>query len=231
MVADQQMLAETPEQKRSLGRAGSMRSAKQVRRAMNTINIEQTFENRYLNDRIKPLIRDAAGDGRELSALDILALDAVSAGYRIQAVLEFGLIDAHSKHIFACKCSERALSRIKNPSTFSLAAPAGKRLWLKSKITDAELSAVQSAAVVVWERLRDKFWWTAEYSAARSASWAASDDADLSAEFAAQWAACAGFGYAEEEWQAAVLVRLLRKAARIAARVARGSAEQKRGHR
>ena len=80
------------------------------------------------------------------TALDILRLDDVSADDRLWLVLREELVDAPILHEFACRCAERALSRVHTPDPRSIAAIKVKRKWLRGECTDAELSAARSAA-------------------------------------------------------------------------------------
>ena len=131
------------------------------------------FEPCYLEDPGKRELMDsiAARRGR-WSALDILALDEIPPADRLWAVLREELIDAPILHELACRCAERALSRIENPDPRSLRVIEVKRAWLRGKATDEELAAAQDAA-----------------RAARHATWAAAEAAALDSAEAAAWAA------------------------------------------
>ena len=116
------------------------------------------------------------------SALDILALKHISAEDRLWAVLREELIDAIILHEFACRCAERALSKIDNPDPRSVNAVKTKRMWLAGNATDNELDAAQAAA---WDAAQDAAW-AAAWAAARDAAWAA-----------------------EREWQVNELIKML----------------------
>jgi len=91
-------------------------------------------------------LRKIAGDKQDWSALDILNLPDVPDKDKLFAVLRVELIDEPILHEFACRCAERALSKIENPDPRSVAAIAAKRAWLKGEITDDELLAARVAA-------------------------------------------------------------------------------------
>ena len=110
------------------------------------------------------------------SALNILALNRVSAEDRLWAVLREELIDAPILHEFACRCVEMALALIPNPDPRSVAAIEAKRKWMRGEITDEELAAARDAATEV--TARDA---AARYNAAWAAAWVT--------EWAAEWAA------------------------------------------
>ena len=134
----------------------------------------------------------------EWSALDILRLDEVDAEDRLWLVLREELIDAPILHEFACRCAERALSRIDKPDERSVAAIEAKRKWLRGEISDdarAAASAAARAAAIAAAR-----------AAAKSASWAA---ARASARAAARASAMDAARAAERAWQIAELMRML----------------------
>ncbi len=149
------------------------------------------FEPCYLEDPGKRELMDsiAARRGR-WSALDILALDEIPPADRLWAVLREELIDAPILHEFACRCAERALSRIENPDPRSLRVIEVKRAWLRGKATDEELAAAQDAA-----------------RAARHAAWAAARRAALDSAQVAAWDAAwaAAWDVAQDAaWHAAL---------------------------
>lgn len=102
------------------------------------------------------------------SAIDILRLDEVNVEDRLWIVLREELIDAPILHEFACRCAERALSRIDKPDERSVAAIEAKRKWMRGELSDSDLSAASDAA------------WAAAWAAERAA-----------AKYAAKYAACA----------------------------------------
>ena len=142
---------------------------------MKTITYEQflEFDPCYLYDPEKKALMESIAQRREhWSAMDILELENIPAADRLWAVLREELIDAPILHEFACRCAERALSRIENPDPRSLRAIEVKRAWLRGEATDEELAAAQDAA-----------------RAARHATWAAAEAAALDSAEAAAWAA------------------------------------------
>ena len=117
---------------------------------MKTITYEQflQFKPCYLYDPDKKKLMDATAQRRERwSALDILELSEIPAEDRLWAVLWEALIDAPILHEFACRCAERALSRVENPDPRSLRAIEIKRAWLRGEATDEELAAAWDAAL------------------------------------------------------------------------------------
>ena len=134
----------------------------------------------------------------EWSAIDILRLDEVDAKDRLWLVLREELIDAPILHEFACRCAERALSRINKPDARSVAAIEAKRKWLRGEISDKELVAAMDAALAAS--------WPSASNAARDAAMAA---ACAAARYAARAAECAAIKSAEREWQVAELMRML----------------------
>lgn len=96
------------------------------------------------------------------TALDILALNRVSAEDRMWAVLREEFIPAQLLHEFACRCAEWALSKVVHPDSRSIAAIQAKRDWLDGKITDRDLEAAKDSA---WAAARDATW-----AAARAAA-------------------------------------------------------------
>ena len=65
------------------------------------------------------------------TALDILALDDVSAENKLWAVLREELINVRTLHEFACWCAEDALNHVENPDERSWNAIKVKRAWLR----------------------------------------------------------------------------------------------------
>ena len=174
----------------------------------------------------------------EWSALDILRLDEVDAEDRLWLVLREELIDAPILHEFACRCAERALSRIDKPDERSIAAIEAKRKWLRGEISDKELAAAWDAARsatwdaagnsvkrAAWDGARDAAW-ASTCPGASSAAWYAAEDAERCAAMEATWYAErkakseAGLDFVlrdarsearlvEREWQVAELMRML----------------------
>jgi hypothetical protein len=146
---------------------------------MKKIKIIQIFDSCHLTPRIKSQIVCAAGDRRELSALDILAMDDISAGDRIYTVLRPELIAERILHLFACEVAEGALKLVKDPRPASVSALEAKRKWLAGEITDKELAAAWDAAwdAAAWSAL-DAAWAAAkaaEDAVARVVAWSAAD--------------------------------------------------------
>lgn len=95
------------------------------------------------------------------SAIDILRLDGVDVEDLLWLVLREELIDAPILHEFACRCAERALSRINKPDARSVAAIEAKRKWLSGEISNKELVAAMAAAMAAaWAAERE--WQIAE---------------------------------------------------------------------
>jgi hypothetical protein len=98
-----------------------------------------TPEYRYAKSRV----RKAAGGKDRLNALDILTLEIVSSGTRLETVLLEELIDEQVSLEFACLCAERALTLPEAPDPRLAAAIAIKKRWLKGQATDEELAAAR----------------------------------------------------------------------------------------
>ena len=142
---------------------------------------------------------------QEWSALDVLRLPEtlVTAEDKLELVLRRGLIDAPILHEFACRCAERALSRIDNPDTCSVAAIAVKRAWLRGEITNDQL-----------ESARDAAYWAAYAIANDAAYLAAYGAAYYDAKYAAYWAADCDAKAANDKgtelaWQVETLIQML----------------------
>ena len=144
------------------------------------------------------------------TALDILRLEDVETEDKLWVVLRPELIDEPILHEFACRCAERALSKVDRPDPRSIAAIGAKRAWVRGEIDNAALDAALAAA-------RDAAWdaaqaaaraaaWDAAQAAARAAAWAA---ARAAARDAAQAAARAAAQAAERQWQVAELIKML----------------------
>lgn len=147
---------------------------------------------------------------QEWTALDILKLpeSLVNNLDKLGLVLCEDLIDAPVLHEFACRCAERALSRIDNPDSRSVAAIAAKRAWLEDETKDEELSEASAdvcdAAFFAGSVTDDV---DAAYWAANAASWTI-------AWYAAYWSAsyaayCSADVAAERAWQVDVLIKIL----------------------
>lgn len=108
--------------------------------------------------------------GGNISALDILNLDAISAEDKLWAVLREEFIPAPILHEFACVCAEYALSLLGNPDPRSIKAIETKRAWLRGEATGRELDAASDDA---WEAAWEAIWEDRE--SARAAAWAARD--------------------------------------------------------
>ena len=139
----------------------------------------------------------------EWSAIDILRLDEVDAEDQLWLVLREELIDAPILHEFACRCAERALSRIAKPDERSVAAIEAKRKWLRREIPEEAMDAARDAA-------RDAAWPAAIMDSALVAALAAASSAEWAAARAAAWAAAmAAARDTEREWQISELMRML----------------------
>lgn len=155
---------------------------------MKTITYEQflEFDPCYLYDPEKKALMESIAQRQEhWSAMDILEMENIPAEDRLWAVLREELIDAPILHEFACRCAERALSRIENPDPRSLRAIEVKRTWLRGEATDEELAAAQDAA----RAARHATWAAAEAAALDFAEAAAAEAAALDSAEAAAWAA------------------------------------------
>ena len=124
------------------------------------------------------------------TALDILALDDVSAEDKLWAVLREELIDARILHEFACWCAEDALNHVENADERSWNAIKVKRAWLRGEASDEELAAARAAA---WDAARaaaeSSAWYATWYATLTAARTAAEAAARAAAEDAARTAA------------------------------------------
>ena len=158
------------------------------------------------------------------TALDILRIDEVSADDRLWLVLREELLDAPILHEFACRCAERALSRVHNPDPRSISAIETKRKWLRGECTGFELAAAMDAVmdaayeVAMPAACADPAEAYVAFSAA-SASWSAANSSEA---YAARTASCSAALAAS--WSAAVPAAV--PAARFAAWYAARSAER-----
>ena len=139
----------------------------------------------YLDDPKEKALMDSIAQRQDRwTALDILELKEIPDEDKLWAVLREELIEAEKLHEFACRCAERALSRVENPDPRSVAAIEAKRAWMKGEISDAELDAA----------------WVAARAAVRAAASAAAKDA-----------ARAAASDAERAWQVEALKKMLRE--------------------
>ena len=180
---------------------------------MKTITYEQflEFEPCYLDGPKKKALMDSIAARRERwSALDILELEEIPVGDRLWSLLWEELIDAPLLHEFACRCAERALSRVKNPDPRSVRTIEIKRAWIRGEATDDELEAARAAALgaalgaaetSALDSAEAAAWYVARY-AARYAARAAALDAAWAAALGAAWAA-------ERQWQVEELQKML----------------------
>lgn len=129
---------------------------------------------------------------KRFTALDIFDFEGVLDADKVNTSIRLDLIEPEKLQEFACRCAERALSRVENPDPRSVAAIAAKRAWLRGEITDAELAAARAAALdVALAATSDAAW---------AAAWAATSDAAWDAARAA-----------ERAWQVEELKKMLRE--------------------
>ena len=154
------------------------------------------------NEAGRKRLKRYAAKREQWTALDILALNRVSAEDRLCAVLREEFIPAQVLHEFACRCAEWALSKLDHPDSRSIAAIQAKRDWLAGKITDRDLAVARVAA-------RDAVW-VAARDAAGTATWTAAwDAARYAARDAARDAAWDSAGDAARKWQVQELTKML----------------------
>ena len=192
---------------------------------MKTITYEQFLKiDPYYHDGSEKhaLMAAIAARREHWSALDILELSEIPAEDRLWYVLREELIDAPLLHEFACRCAERALSRIENPDPRSVRVIEVKRSWLRGEATDEELAAAWGAAQdAAWGFAWNGVWnashaaaWEAARAAARDAAWgaawesdrAAASDAVRNAAWDDEWNAVWN---AERQWQIEELQKML----------------------
>ena len=131
----------------------------------------------------------------EWSTLDVLALDGVSNGDKLWAVLREEFIDAPVLHEYACRCAEYALTFVREPDSRSIAAIEAKRKWLRGEISNDDLTAAWAARAAAWAA-------DAAARAAARAAWTAADAA-------ANAAACDAARAAAREHEVEILRELL----------------------
>jgi hypothetical protein len=117
-------------------------------------------------------IRGLAGGKTELTALDVLALDGLSAAKRLNLVLCEGFLDAALLHEFACRLAEGMLDRIERPDPRSIDVLAVKRRWARGEATDDELAAARDAAWAAARAVGDALALAAARAAARASAYA-----------------------------------------------------------
>lgn len=103
------------------------------------------------------------------TALDVLNLEGISDELKISVVEIPGFIHSEILNEFACRCAERALSRVEHPDSRSVAAIEAKRAWMKGEISDAELAAACEAA---WDAAREHALYSSP-AVLRAGAWAA----------------------------------------------------------
>ena len=147
----------------------------------------------YLDDPEQKALMDSIARRQEKwTALDILGLEEIPDEDKLWVVLSEELIEPETLHELACRCAERALSRVENPDPRSIAAIAAKRAWMRGEITDAELKLAEGASMAAaWDAARD-----AARGAARAAARAAARDAARDAARGAAWNAARNAAWA-----------------------------------
>ena len=185
---------------------------------MKSITYEEflEFDPCYLDDpKEKALMDSIAQRNERWTALDILGLEEIPDEDKLWCVLREELIDEQKLHEFACVCAERALSRVGNPDSRSVAAIGAKRAWMRGEITDEELTdARASASDAAWDVAKAAVGYAA-WAAACDAAWAAACNSVRDAAWAAAWAAArvaarAAAWDAERAWQVEELKKMLR---------------------
>lgn len=148
------------------------------------------------------------GDGK--TALDILSLEEVDTENRLLAVFGLELIEEPIQHEFACRCAERALSKIEGPDPRSTAAIAAKRAWLRGEATEDELKTAQSAA---WDAIQFSAKSEVEFPEKFLERYTSMVAAEAASEFEAWYAAASVIQCATRaevlEWQIEELKRML----------------------
>ena len=163
----------------------------------------------YLDDPKEKALMDSIAQRQDRwTALDILELEEIPDEDKLWCVLREELIEPEKLHEFACRCAERALSRVENPDPRSVAAIEAKRAWMKGEISDAELDAAWVAARAAVRAAAS----AAAKDAARAAARAAVREAASDAAWDAAWdAARAAASDAERAWQVEALKKMLRE--------------------
>lgn len=151
------------------------------------------------------------GDKACFTALDILAIDGMSLGSKLYIVVRGDLAGDKALHEFACRCAERALSRIEHPDPRSVAPIEAKRKWMRGKISDGEMEyAYKAADNAAWDAL-NAMGDTAEAAACAAACASHLNDA-YAADWGAEWSACSSEYDAERAWQVETLTKMVKEA-------------------
>ena len=118
---------------------------------MKTVTLEQfiKFKPCWLKEEGgEERLREIGSCKKEWTALDVLALDEVSAEDRLWAVLHEDFLSEKTMHEFALLCAERALITAKVTDERCWDAIKVKRAWVRGEASDAELVAARVAAWV-----------------------------------------------------------------------------------
>lgn len=106
---------------------------------------------------------------KEWTAMDVLALEEVSADDRLRAVLREDFLDKNIIVEFACLCAERALAIAGVTDKRCWNAVNVRRSWIRGEASDNELASVLD---VEWYAERPT-----EFDEAQDAAWYAARDA------------------------------------------------------
>ena len=148
-------------------------------------------------------LREIGSRKKEWTALDVLALEEVSAGDRLRAVVREDFISKNVLFEFALLCAEHALITAKVTDERCWNAIKVKRAWMCGEASDGELVAARAAARAA---AGDAAWAVAWYAA--DAAWASAWDAADAADAARKIKGREGYSH-ERAWQIETLKRMI----------------------
>ena len=153
---------------------------------MKTVTLEQflTFNPCWLDEEGgEARLREIGLRKNEWTALDVLALEEVSADDRLWAVLREDFLSKNTLYEFALLCAEHALTIAKVTDKRCWNVIKVKRAWMRGEASDDELDTARVAARYA---ARDAARYAAN-DAAWAAVWASVQDAAQDAAQAAAW--------------------------------------------
>lgn len=144
---------------------------------MKTVKLEKllTFNTYWLDEEdSKERLREIGLRKNEWTALDVLALEEVSADDRLWTVLREDFLSKNTLYEFALLCAEHTLTITKVTDKRCWDAIKVKRAWIRGEATDDELdTACDAAQTAAWDALQTVAWdtaWDAAQAAARAAA-------------------------------------------------------------
>lgn len=192
---------------------------------MKTVTLEQflTFSTYWLDEEdSKERLREIGLRENEWTALDVLALEEVSADDRLWTVLREDFLSKNTLYEFALLCAEHTLTIAKVTNERCWNAIKVKRAWVRGEASDDELDTARHAAkTAAWAASQGATQdtalyvalvatcdaaWNAAWAAAWVTAWVAAQDASRVAERKVKRRK----GYSHERaWQVETLKRLI----------------------